>query len=113
MGIGQSLLDLVFGRSDEAHLGELSALDALDFENRPFISDFSLWEVATLTSIKRLTLDRPWTMAFNRCETGFGPNFSRCRFQWRSNWRSYRTRFIVTRPIERSLQQPEHMVYPS
>ncbi|MGA7880550.1 MAG: hypothetical protein WCD63_06740 [Terrimicrobiaceae bacterium] len=53
---------------------ELSALDALDFENRPFISDFSLWEIATLTSIKRLTLDRPWTMAFNRCETGFGPN---------------------------------------
>ena len=38
---------------------ELNALDALDFENRPFISDFSLWEIATLTSIKRLTLDRP------------------------------------------------------
>ncbi len=38
---------------------ELNALDALDFEARPFISDFSLWEIATLTSIKRLTLDRP------------------------------------------------------
>ena len=38
---------------------ELNALDALDFENRPFISDFSLWEIATLISIKRLTLDRP------------------------------------------------------
>jgi PIN domain nuclease of toxin-antitoxin system len=38
---------------------ELNALDAFDFENRPFISDFSLWEIATLTSIKRLTLDRP------------------------------------------------------
>ncbi len=38
---------------------ELDALDALDLENRPFISDFSLWELATLTSIKRLTLDRP------------------------------------------------------
>jgi PIN domain nuclease of toxin-antitoxin system len=33
---------------------ELNALDALDFENRPFISDFSLWEIATRTSIKRL-----------------------------------------------------------
>ena len=38
---------------------ELSALDALEFENRPFISDFSLWEIAALISIKRLTLDRP------------------------------------------------------
>ena len=38
---------------------ELDALDALDFDNRPFISDFSLWEIATLISMKRLTLDRP------------------------------------------------------
>jgi PIN domain nuclease of toxin-antitoxin system len=38
---------------------ELDALDALDFENRPFVSDFSLWEIATLTSLNRLTLDRP------------------------------------------------------
>ena len=38
-------------------LAELNALDAL--ENRPFVSDFSLWEIATLTSLKRLTLDRP------------------------------------------------------
>jgi PIN domain nuclease of toxin-antitoxin system len=36
----------------------LEALDALDFENRPFVSDFSLWEIATLTGLKRLTLDR-------------------------------------------------------
>ena len=38
---------------------ELNALDALDFENRPFVSDFSLWEIPTLTSLNRLTLDRP------------------------------------------------------
>ncbi len=38
---------------------ELNALDALTFDNRPFLSDFSLWEVATLVAIKRLRLDRP------------------------------------------------------
>ena len=46
---------------DQARLTgvELDALDALDFENRPLVSDFSLWEIARLTSLKRLTLDRP------------------------------------------------------
>jgi PIN domain nuclease of toxin-antitoxin system len=38
---------------------ELNALDALAPDNRPFLSDFSLWEVATLVAIKRLRLDRP------------------------------------------------------
>ncbi|MGA7214475.1 MAG: PIN domain-containing protein, partial [Terrimicrobiaceae bacterium] len=45
---------------DQAKLAqaELDALDALDFENRPFVSDISLWELATLTGLKRLTLYR-------------------------------------------------------
>jgi PIN domain nuclease of toxin-antitoxin system len=38
---------------------ELVALDGLDFEDRPLLSDFSLWEIATLVSLGRLTLDRP------------------------------------------------------
>lgn len=38
---------------------ELDALDGFDFESRPFISDFSLWEMATLVNLGRLTLDRP------------------------------------------------------
>jgi PIN domain nuclease of toxin-antitoxin system len=47
------------GDQTKLNWAELGALDALEFENRPFISDFSLWEIATLISIKRLTLDRP------------------------------------------------------
>jgi PIN domain nuclease of toxin-antitoxin system len=38
---------------------EVEALDALDSGNRPFISDFSLWEVATLAGLGRLDLDQP------------------------------------------------------
>jgi PIN domain nuclease of toxin-antitoxin system len=38
---------------------EVEALDALDSGNRPFISDFSLWEVATLAGLGRLDLDPP------------------------------------------------------
>ena len=38
---------------------ELDALDGFDFEDRPLVSDFSLWEIATLMSLGRLTLDRP------------------------------------------------------
>ena len=38
---------------------ELDALDGFDFEDRPLVSDFSLWEIATLVSLGRLTLDRP------------------------------------------------------
>ena len=37
---------------------ELEALDALDSSNCPFISDFSLWEVATLAGLGRLELDQ-------------------------------------------------------
>jgi PIN domain nuclease of toxin-antitoxin system len=46
---------------DQSHLdrAELGALDGFDFENRPLLSDFSLWEIATLVSLGRLTLDRP------------------------------------------------------
>jgi PIN domain nuclease of toxin-antitoxin system len=35
---------------------EVEALDALDLDNRPFISDFSLWEVGTLAGLGRLQL---------------------------------------------------------
>jgi PIN domain nuclease of toxin-antitoxin system len=35
---------------------EVEALDALDPNNCPFISDFSLWEVATLAGLGRLDL---------------------------------------------------------
>ena len=38
---------------------ELEALDGFDCEDRPLLSDFSLWEIATLVSLGRLTLDRP------------------------------------------------------
>jgi PIN domain nuclease of toxin-antitoxin system len=37
---------------------ELKALEALDTGNCPFISDFSLWEVATLTALGRLDWDQ-------------------------------------------------------
>ena len=38
---------------------EVEALDALEAEIRPFISDFSLWEVATLVRLGRLQLQQP------------------------------------------------------
>ena len=37
----------------------MDALDGFDLEDRPLLSDFSLWEIATLVSLGRLTLDRP------------------------------------------------------
>lgn len=37
----------------------LEGLDALPYSSRPAISDFSLWEVATLVSRGRLELDVP------------------------------------------------------
>lgn len=38
---------------------ELDALDGFDFDDRPLLSDFSLWEIATLVNLGRLALDRP------------------------------------------------------
>jgi PIN domain nuclease of toxin-antitoxin system len=37
----------------------IAALDALPPDNRPFLSDISLWEVATLVERGRLSLDIP------------------------------------------------------
>ncbi len=42
------------------HPLEITALDALDPDNCPFISDFSLWEVATLFGLGRLRLTQPF-----------------------------------------------------
>jgi PIN domain nuclease of toxin-antitoxin system len=57
-----------------AQLGSqtLSALDALDAENRPYLSDISLWEVAMLVDLGRIELSVPleeWlnTAAHPRC----------------------------------------------
>jgi PIN domain nuclease of toxin-antitoxin system len=41
--------------------GEVEALDTLDSNNCPFISDFSLWEVATLVGLGRLVLDQTFS----------------------------------------------------
>jgi PIN domain nuclease of toxin-antitoxin system len=43
------------------HSDELDALNALNFENRPFISDFSLWEIATLANRNRLLTIQPFS----------------------------------------------------
>jgi PIN domain nuclease of toxin-antitoxin system len=40
---------------------ELDALNGLDFGNRPFISDFSLWEIATLANRNRLLTIQPFS----------------------------------------------------
>ena len=37
---------------------EVEALEALESDSCPFISDFSLWEVATLAGLGRLKLDQ-------------------------------------------------------
>ena len=47
------------GDQSRLDAAELNALDGFDFEARPLLSDFSLWEVATLVSRGRLTLDQP------------------------------------------------------
>jgi PIN domain nuclease of toxin-antitoxin system len=39
---------------------EVEALDALESNNRPYISGFSLWEVATLAGRGRLELEQPF-----------------------------------------------------
>ncbi len=38
---------------------EIKTLNAFRSDDRPFLSDFSLWEIATLVNLRRLTLDRP------------------------------------------------------
>ena len=47
------------GDQSKLDIQELDVLDGLDFEDRPFLSDFSLWEIATLVNLGRLTVDRP------------------------------------------------------
>ena len=47
------------GDRSRLNRAELDRLDGFDFDDRPLLSDFSLWEVATLVSLGRLTLDRP------------------------------------------------------
>ena len=47
----------------DARLGPkaIAALDALPADRRPFLSDISLWEVATLVERGRLALDVPFS----------------------------------------------------
>jgi PIN domain nuclease of toxin-antitoxin system len=47
------------GDQSRLDAAELDALDRFDIEARPLLSDFSLWEIATLVSRGRLTLDQP------------------------------------------------------
>jgi PIN domain nuclease of toxin-antitoxin system len=46
-------------RSERLGPHTLSALDALDAENRPYLSDISLWEVAMLVDLGRIELRLP------------------------------------------------------
>lgn len=47
------------GGASQLSAQEVSALDALPFDQRPALCDISLWEVAMLVDLGRLQLDRP------------------------------------------------------
>jgi len=44
------------GRTERLHPEEIAALDALPADERPYLCDISLWEVATLAARDRLSL---------------------------------------------------------
>ncbi|MBI3048692.1 MAG: type II toxin-antitoxin system VapC family toxin [Acidobacteria bacterium] len=47
------------GRAERLHAQEVAALDALPVDERPYLCDISLWEVATLVMRDRLSLTSP------------------------------------------------------
>ena len=60
----KALLDthvLLYWFADERRLTaeQRHALDGADADNPLFISDITLWEIATLFNLKRISLDRP------------------------------------------------------